>query len=241
MHNTLIVTLWNPLIRAPENWYIVSMNRVFVLPFSIVLSTLAASAFDGQGQAVTITAVTNVSGTIQQVNYSESGGPVESFLLGSNVILVFPGNVCNGVGSLGVAGNMVTYSGNAITYSTGFQTVNVTSFTNNTTKATYTQPTPAKPSAYPATTGTIKQLNYGNNGAINGFLFSVGTSTTLFVDIGERPNATLTPLLKVGASVTVTGTVDPPVACAPTGTLTEVDASTLVINGTTITLNGFHY
>jgi hypothetical protein len=142
------------------------------------------------------------------------------------------------VASLGAAGNSVTYSGSAVTFTSGFQSVNVTSFTNNTTKAGYTEPSPSKPAAYAATTGVIDQLNYDFTGSIDGFLFTPkGSTTKLFVDISPRPNATLAPLLKVNAAVTVAGIVEPTIACAPAGTVAVVDvaAASLTFGTTTIT------
>src|SRR5580700_6794815 len=121
--------------------------------FALVACTANAQFGNGPFDPVTATTITNATGTIAQVNYNESGATVQSFLVGTNIILSFPTTVCAGVASLGAAGNSVTYSGTALTFSSGFQSVNVTSFTNNTTKASYTQPTPSKPAAYPATAG----------------------------------------------------------------------------------------
>ena len=202
-----------------------------MLRTAILVGLLAGAAFASSGP----TTVTGVTGTITQVNYDETGGAVQSFLVGTNIILSFPTTVCAGVGSLGAAGNIVTYSGTAITFPSGFESVTVTSFTNNTTKATYTRTTPAKPAAYPATPGVINQLNYDLDGSVDGFQFTpTGSTTKVFVDISPRPNATLLPLLKVGATVTVTGVVEPPVACSPAGTPVQVDASSLTFGTTTI-------
>jgi len=220
------------------------MRSIATLAAVFVVAACTASAqFGGFGNGpfdpVTATTITNATGTIAQVNYSESGATVQSFLVGTNIILSFPTTVCAGVSSLGVAGNSVTYSGTSITFSSGFQTVTVTSFTNNTTKATYTKPSlaPSKPGAYPATAGVIDQLNYDTTGSIDGFVFTpTGSTTKLFVDISPRPSATLATLLKVGAAVTVAGIVEPPIACAPAGTVAEVDveASSLTFGTTTI-------
>ena len=145
--------------------------------------------------------------------------------------------------NLGAAGNSVIYSGTAITFASGFQAVTVSSFTNNSTKATYTKPSvsPSRPAAYPATAGVIDQLNYDTSGEIDGFVFTpTGSTTKLFVDISPRPNATLTPLLKVGATVTVTGFVEPAIACPPAGTMAEVDVdATSLTFGTTTVNTGF--
>lgn len=224
------------------------INRPCMFRAATIVGILAGAAFIATAQSgpynpVTTTTVTGVMGTISQVNYNESGGAVQSFLVGANTILSFPSVVCAGVSSLGAAGNSVTYSGTAVTFSSGFEAVSVTSFTNDTTKASYSEPTPSKPTTYPATAGVIAQLNYDPAGSIDGFLFTpAGSSTKLFVDISPRPNATLAPLLKVGAVVTVAGIVEPPAPCSPAGTVTEVDveASSLTFGTTTITFGHGH-
>jgi len=192
----------------------------------------------GGSSASTAATVSNVSGTLTQFNYDESGANPASMLIGTNVILTFPGKVCGGIGTLAAAGNGVTYSGTGVTFSSGFQTVAVTSFTNTTTKATWTTPTPSKPTAYAATAGTIKSLNYDTRGDLNGFVFTPTTGSAVFVDLGSPASTTLQPLLKVGAAVTVTGTLEAVGLCAPTGTIQEVDATTLLFGTTSITLKG---
>jgi hypothetical protein len=183
-------------------------------------------------------AVTSATGTIAQVNYGTDGS-VQGFLIGSNTLLLFPTNVCGGIGSLGVAGNSVTYSGTQFTVSSGFETVEVTSFTNGTTKATYTLPAHIlKPTAYGPTSGTIAQVNYGDGGSIDGFVFSAG-ATDILVSTGVRASSTLTSLLEKGATVSVTGTTLPALsACASTGTIEVVNASSLTIGSQTIVIAG---
>ena len=226
------------------------MNKPCTFRAATLAGILAGSAFIASAQMgphspVMTTTITGATGTITQVNYNESGGSVQSFLVGTNIVLSFPSTVCAGVASLGAPTNSVTYSGTAVTFSSGFEAVTVTSFTNNTTKATYTEPTPVKPAAYPATAGVISQLNYDPAGTIDGFLFTpTGSKTELFVDISPRPNATLTSLLKVGAAVTVAGIVEPAATCAPAGTVTQVDvnASSLTFGTTTVTFGpGGHH
>ncbi len=78
-------------------------------------------------------------------------------------------------------------------------------------------------------------------GEIDGFVFTpTGSTTKLFVDISPRPNSKLTPLLKVGAAVTVTGFVEPAVACAPAGTIAEVDVDATSLTFGTTTVNTGH-
>ena len=185
---------------------------------------------------VTTTTVTNATGTIAQLNYG-GDGEVQGFLIGTNILIEFPMQICGGVTTLGAVGNSVTYSGTAVTATSGFQSVRISSFTNNTTKATYTTPT-STPAAYGPTSGTVKQRNYSGDGSIDGFLFTAGGST-IFVSTGERASTTLSSLLTVGATVSVTGTTSPHMsACASTGAIQAVDASSLTIGTTTVVLSG---
>jgi len=185
----------------------------------------------------TSTTVASVTSTIKQLNYSATG-QVAGFLTSSSVLLEFGSGVCSGVGALGVVGHSVTYSGTARTSSNGFQYVGVTSFKNNTTGAAYTAPTKTTTfTAYGPTTGTIKQLNYAEDGSIDGFLFTSGAST-IFVATG-RTNASLSTLLTVGGSLSVTGITQPPMVCPTTGTITTVSASSLTVGGTTVVFRGF--
>lgn len=218
------------------------MNR------SIIITTTAAIFFLGINCALNaqdagnsenmLTTVTNTTGMISQVNYGTDGS-VQGFLIGSNILLSFPTDICGGIGSLGVAQDSVTYSGTEYTTSSGFQTVLVSSFTNDTTKATYTAPTRnSKPTAYGPTSGIIAQLNYGSGGSIDGFVFSAGGSS-VFVSTGVRASSTLTSLLVKGGTISVTGTTSPALsACASSGTLEVVNASSLTIGSQTIVIAG---
>ena len=220
-------------------------NRIVVA--GVFLTLFAGGAFmvradeehEGWGfGGATATTVTGVSGTITALNYNESGAAVNGFLVGTNVLLVFPKSVCGGIGSLGKVGDSVKYSGIALTFASGFQTVNVTSYTDG--SISYPPPAPPKPTAYPLTAGTITQLNYGENGSVDGFVFTPSTagSSAVFVNVG-MPSSTLAPLLKTGAAVSVTGMLEPPPPlCAVAGTISEVDASSITIGTTVYPIGG---
>ena len=186
----------------------------------------------------TTTTVTAATGTITHLNYG-GDGEVQGFLIGTNILLSFPTNVCGGLSTLGVVGNSVTYSGTAFTATSGFQAVQVTSFTNNTAKTTYTAPT-SNSTTYGPTSGTVKQLNYASDGSIDGFVFTATAGTaSIFVSVGERASTVLTPLLTLGAAVSVTGQTSADMsACSSTATLEAVNASSLTIGSQTIVISG---
>ena len=214
---------------------------------AVLFAICASGALNGFAQSSdpssTATTVTNVAGTIAQLNY-DSTGSVNGFLVGTETLLTFPTNICGGIGTLGAVGNSITYSGSEVTATSGFNTVAVSSFTNDTTKVTYTAPTSSSSAAstYGPTSGTLKELNYAAGGSIDGFVFApTGASSSIFVSIGVRAgsNSTLTSLLKTGTSLSVTGTTSPGLAaCSSTGTLESVDASSLTIGSQTIVIAG---
>jgi hypothetical protein len=219
-----------------------NMKDSSILRAIATLAICAGGAVNGGAQTYgpngTATTVTNATGTITQLNYGNHG-QVQGFLIGTNIVLSFPPNICGGSGALGVVGNAVTYSGTAFTATSGFESVHVSSFTNNTTNAAYTAPTSTS-TAYGPTSGAIKQLNYSGNGSIDGFWFTPsGGSSSIFVSIGGRSSTTLTSLLTAGAMVSVTGTTSARMgACSSTVALETVDASSLVIGSQTIVING---
>lgn len=189
----------------------------------------------------TTTTVTNATGTISQLNYGADGS-VQGFLLGTNTLLFFPSNICAGIASLGAAGNSVTYSGTSFTNSGGFTIVEVSSFTNTSTKATFsTSASKPKPAAYGPTSGTVKQLNYDASGDVDAFVFMPsGATTPLLVETGIVKSTALKTALVVGATVSVTGQTQPGLAsmCAPAGALSVVEADSLTIGGTNYVITG---
>jgi hypothetical protein len=214
------------------------MNMKSVFSAAALLGGLASSAFAGTTTTVTTSAVGPVNATITALNFDESGGRVNGFMVGSNVLLNFPKPVCGGVGALGAVGNSVVYSGTQYAYSTGIQVVKVSSFTNGTITFTPAVRTPA--TAYAATAGTITQLNYSaQGGGIDGFVFTPNSGDKVFVSF-RSVNTTLAALLTKGAAVTVAGTLEAAEPCLPAGTISEVDATTLTVGGTTYTVGGSH-
>ena len=221
------------------------MKRSNTLGMAALLAISAAGAPNALAQdpyaasSSATTTVTSVAGTITQLNYG-AGGAVEGFLAGSKVLLVFPTNICGGVSTLGAVGNSVTYSGTSVTASSGFESVIVSSFTNNTTKASYAAPSSSStPTTYGPTSGAVKQLNYDGGGNIDGFVFTPSGASSIFVATNARASSTLSPLLPVGATVSVTGTTSPSMGgCASTGALEAVNAASLTVGGQTIVIAG---
>ena len=202
-----------------------------------VLVLLAIVMVSGAAWANMGTAVGPVTATITALNFDESGAMVNGFLVGTNTLLVFPKPTCNGIGTLGVVGNSITYSGTEFTQPTHIIRVQVSSFTNHTTGATYPPAPNPKPVAYPATAGAISALNYDlENGVVNGFRFTPTGGAAVFVDIGYAPSTALLAALTVGTSATVTGVLESPPTCATAGTISEVDATTIAIGSKVYTL-----
>ena len=196
-----------------------------------------ADGHGGHGGGTTVITVTS-AGNISAYNYDDDGN-INGFAIG-NVVLSFESDICAGISSLGVLTNFVTYSGTATTNSlTGVQSVSVTNFTNSSTGATYTS-TPSTPiiSPYGPTVGSVTDLNYGSAGNINGFIFTPTSGPVVLVVTGQDSN-TLDTVVKVGASVTVTGTTSTSKECVVPAS-TVVKASTLLIGSTTIVISNRH-
>jgi hypothetical protein len=86
----------------------------------------------------------------------------------------------------------------------------------------------------------VKQLNYGGDGVVDGFLFTAsGGASSIFVSIGARTSTALTTALVVGATVSVIGATSPSLsACSSTATLETVAASSLTIGAQTFVFGG---
>lgn len=205
------------------------LNAIAVL---VVLAGAAVTAMASYHDKGTATVVSNVSASIEAYNYDEDG-EVNGFMDSTGAILTFNKPVCGGVGSLGAPGNSITYSGILETFVLPPNEVDVSTFSNIITGATYPPPAIPKPRPYPSTTGTVLQLNYDvETGTINGFAFST-TSGTVLVDVGQ-PSPALAAALSgaLKGSATVVGTLEAPPRCAPVGTVSgEVDASSVNLSG----------
>jgi hypothetical protein len=211
------------------------MLSAAALAASLALGSATAMAHDNDPAHAPSTSVTvtNVAGTITQLNLS-SDGTINGMLLGTNVLLSFPSSVCGGVGTLGHVGDAVVYSGYATTNTvTGFQRVSVSSFTNGSISYTSASPEPV-PAAYGPVSGTVGALNHASNGNVNGFIFG-----SMLVITGT-PSAALAPLMVPGAAITVTGTSETEKSCATVPPVTVVTAASLTIGTTVFPIAAHH-
>src|ERR1017187_2050524 len=113
------------------------MKNKMIFSTAALLAMLAggagkALAVDNHGNTTT-TPGSGAIGNITQLNYGADGS-INGFLVGTPpILLTFRNSVWGGIGTLGAVGNAVTYSGRDTTNTTTlFQTVSVSSFTNNT-------------------------------------------------------------------------------------------------------------
>jgi len=192
----------------------------------MVLSVSSVTASSPPNAAMPVGPVT---ANILALNYDESG-MVNGFVVSTGIVLAFPAAACSGIGTLGAVGNSVTYSGAEETLGSGLKVVNVSSFTNNTTPATYPPGPNPKPVAYPLIAGIVTALNYSlETGLVNGFLFTPSGGSVVLVDIGDFTSSSLRAALSVGTSVSVEGVLLQPGTCAPAGTTSEIVASSVKI------------
>jgi cell division ATPase FtsA len=70
----------------------------------------------------------------------------------------------------------------------------------------------------------------------NGFRFTPASGAVVFVDIGPMPSTALLAALTVGTTASVTGILEAPPTGAPSGTISEVDATSITIGSKTYTL-----
>jgi len=216
-----------------------SPQRLFwTVTLLAVLVTGIVAAMADEGHVPAPTPVGPTTAPIARLNYDESGGAINGFLIGTNTLLTFQRAICGGVATLGTVGDSVTYSGLTETLPSGFQIVNVTSFTNG--PITYPPiKNTGKLAAYVLTAGTITQLNYDpESGSVDGFVFTPASGPVVLLGLGHV-SSTLAPQLTTGAAVSVTGTTSTlPFSCPPAGSLPEVYASALTIGNTTYQIGG---
>ncbi|MDQ2947618.1 MAG: hypothetical protein M3Y27_17080, partial [Acidobacteriota bacterium] len=116
---------------------------------------------------------TTVSGTISQFNY-DLDADIEGFLLSNHTLVHLPPRAAARLGTSLHTGESVQVAGLAQTSSSGFQTIEAQSITDRAAGKTFTMLLPGAAAPF-SVSGRIQQLNYGPDGAVNGFLLDNGT------------------------------------------------------------------
>jgi hypothetical protein len=148
--------------------------------------------------AAPIGTYTNLSGTIAQFNYDRDG-EVAGFLLTNNTLVHLPPRAAVQAGYSVHTGDNVSISGFAQTESTGMQLVEALTVQDRTSGRTINVPQPGPAAPY-SSSGKIRQLNYGPDGAVNGFLLDSGTLALIAPYGGGNPSS-----IQVGAMVSYSG------------------------------------
>lgn len=139
---------------------------------------------------------TNVSGSITQLNYNRDAIP-EGLLLNDKTLVHFPPNAAST--SLVKPDDNVDIEGMAVTNASGVRTIEVQQLHDRTNGKTFSVPQPGQAAPYSGS-GHIQQLNYGPDGAVNGFMLDNGTLVTLPPFSATNPSS-----IRPGASVSFTG------------------------------------
>ncbi len=168
---------------------------------------------------------TTVSGAISQFNYNRDA-EIEGFLLSNKTLVHLPRRAASYIGSSMHVGDTVQVTGYAQTSAAGVQTIDAQSVQDRTSGKAITVPEPGAAAPYSGS-GRIQQLNYGPDGAINGFVFDNGTLATVPPFSATNPSS-----LRVGATVGYSG-----YARNTMSGRTVVDVQTLTINGQPLSLN----
>ncbi len=167
---------------------------------------------------------TTVSGTISQFNY-DPDAEIEGFLLNNNTLVHLPPPAAIRIGSSIRRGDTVQVAGYAQTSPAGLQTIEAQGVQDRTSGKTFAVPQPGAAAPYSGS-GRIQQLNYGPDGAINGFLFENGTLATVPPFAATNPS-----FLRVGATVAYSGYARNTISGR-----TVIDVQTVTINGQPLTL-----
>lgn len=168
--------------------------------------------------------VANVSGSISQYNYNRDGD-VEGFLLGNNTIVHLPPQAAIRSAASFHIGDSIDVSGFGQTSASGLQTIEAQSIKDRTSGKTLAMPEPG-PAAPFSGSGRIQQLNYGPDGAVNGFLLHDGTLATMPPFSAGNPSS-----IRVGSTVAYSG-----YARRTMSDRTVVDVQNLTINGQQLAL-----
>ncbi len=170
---------------------------------------------------------TTVSGTIAHFNYDREG-EVSGFLLNNNSLVQLPPQATLRISGSLHKGDTVQIAGYTQTSPSGFQTIQAQTVQDRTSGKTFSMPQPGGAAPYSGS-GRVEQLNYGSDGAINGFLLDNGTLASLPPFAATNPSS-----IRPGVAIAYSG-----YARRTLSGRTVVDLQTLNINGQTITIGVF--
>ncbi|HEX4809319.1 MAG TPA: hypothetical protein VH325_10330 [Bryobacteraceae bacterium] len=168
---------------------------------------------------------TTVSGAITQFNYNRDA-EIEGFLLNNDTLVHLPPQAAPRIGVSIHARDNVQISGYEQTSATGFKTIEAQAIEDRTSGKSFTVPQPGASAPY-SCSGRIQQLNYGPDGAINGFLLDNGTLAAVPAFAATNPSS-----IHAGATVAYTG-----YARSTLAGRTVVDVQSLTINGQSLIVN----
>jgi hypothetical protein len=173
---------------------------------------------------VSLGAPKTMSGTISQLNYNPEGD-IEGFVVNGSMLVHLPPPMLRAAEGLH-KGDGIEVQGLEHSSGAGLSVLEAQSIQDRTSNKKLALPSPGGPAPY-ASSGKVQQLNYGPDGAINGFLLDNGTLATMPPFSASQPSA-----VRVGSSVSVAGT-----ARATMSGRTVVDVQTITVNGQSIAFN----
>ena len=167
---------------------------------------------------------TTVSGAISQFNYDRDA-EIEGFLLSNNTLVHLPPRAASRIGMTVHTGDNVQITGYAQTSPVGIQTIEAQGVQDRTSGKNFNVPQPGAAAPYSGS-GRIQQLNYGPDGAVNGFVLDNGTLAGVPPFSATNPSS-----VRVGATIAYTGYARNTISGR-----TVVDVQTLTINGQSLNI-----
>jgi hypothetical protein len=166
----------------------------------------------------------SLSGSITQFNYGQDGR-VEGFVLAPNTLVLLPPEWAQQFESLAKRGDSVKVTGVASLLASGMQVMDAQAVTVGGRTLSFVEP--GQPVPYTGS-GSIRQLNYGRGGEVNGFVLANGIIATT-----PPFGASDLSAIKPGVNISISGFAH----TTPTGT-TVVNVQSVTINGQTLALAG---
>jgi hypothetical protein len=164
-----------------------------------------------------------VSGRISQLNYDHEGR-LDGFVLSNNTLVQLPRDWAFQLESAARPGEQVKATGWVRPTQSGMQVVDPQMLSVGSRNLSMKQP--SRPAPFTGN-GVIKQLNYGRQGEVNGFVLQNGTFVKTPAFDGNSPT-----VIKAGSNIGFSGMAH----TSPEGK-TVVDAQSITVNGQTIALN----